>query len=63
MYLGFALILLAQSCFLTNLYTLIGTVIFVVYIHRFQIIPEQRMLLNHFGQVYSDYMQRVRPWI
>lgn len=63
MYLGFALILLAQSCYLTNLYTSLGTLIFVVYIHRLQIMPEQRMLLAHFGKEYIDYMQRVRPWI
>lgn len=36
---------------------------FVIYMNRFQIIPEERALLKLFGTEYSDYCTRVRRWI
>ena len=63
MYLGFLLLLLAQVCWLGQLVTLSGCVIFVVYLQLFQINPEQRFLQQQFGAQYTEYCQRVRPWL
>ena len=63
MYLGFLLLLLAQVCWLGQLVTLSGCVIFVVYLQLFQINPEQRLLQQQFGGQYTEYCQRVRPWL
>lgn len=36
---------------------------FVLYMNRFQIIPEERALLERFGDAFSAYSQRVRRWL
>jgi protein-S-isoprenylcysteine O-methyltransferase Ste14 len=63
MYLGLALVLAAWAVFLLNPWSVLGPVLFVLYMTRFQIQPEERALLSLFGQQYADYMQRVRRWI
>ena len=63
MYLGFLLLILAQVCWLGELVTLCGCIVFVVYIQLFQINPEQRLLKQLFGEQYTEYCQRVRPWL
>jgi protein-S-isoprenylcysteine O-methyltransferase Ste14 len=63
MYLGFALMLLAWTVWLAVPLTLLGVAGFVVYITRFQIVPEERALTERFGADFDDYRQRVRAWI
>ena len=63
MYLGLLLVLLGWAAFLCSALALIGPIVFVVYIDRFQIAPEERMLSAKFGTVYSDYVARVRRWL
>ena len=63
MYVGFALILLALSVALAAPWTLLGPVLFCVFIDRFQIAPEERALLGKFGSAYRQYGDRVRRWI
>jgi protein-S-isoprenylcysteine O-methyltransferase Ste14 len=63
MYLGLALLLLAWAVFLSSLAPLAGPPIFVVYITRFQILPEERALKRIFGNEFTLYAARVRRWL
>lgn len=63
MYVGLTLVLCAWSFFLGSLWTLVGPVVFVAYITRFQIIPEERVLAVKFGESYREYCRRVRRWL
>lgn len=63
MYLGLALVLLGVCGYLANPLSVLAVVVFVAYITRFQIIPEERLLLAKFGEPFAQYMQSVRRWI
>lgn len=63
MYVGFALLLCAVAVFLRSPLTLLGVVFFIVYINRFQIVPEERILQQHFGEEYARYREKVRRWL
>ena len=63
MYLAFFLILFALAIFLGNIATFMILPLFIMYITRFQIIPEERMLNNHFGLAYKAYTGTVRRWL
>jgi len=63
MYLGLALLLLGWAAFLWSAWALLGPVIFVGYISRFQIAPEERVLASLFGSEYSAYKANVRRWL
>lgn len=63
MYLGLAVLLIAWAIALSNPRSLWGPVIFVVYITRFQILPEERALKRNFGTAYAEYLRSVRRWI
>ena len=63
MYVGMALFLLAWAVYLAALLPFAGPIVFVVYITRFQIQPEERVLMAIFGAQYSDYAARVRRWL
>ncbi len=63
MYLGLLLVLLGYAVYLAALYSLSGPVVFVLYLHWFQIRPEEVILQEKFGDAYRDYCQRVRRWL
>lgn len=63
MYVGMSLLLLAWAVWLSALLPFAGPVIFVLYITRFQIQPEERVLLERFGDEYAAYAARVRRWL
>lgn len=63
MYLGMVLVLFGFCAYLANPMALIGVVVFAAYITRFQIIPEERLLLAKFGEPFAQYMRSVRRWI
>ncbi len=63
MYLGFLLVLLGYAVFLANLAALLGPVLFVLYMNRFQIIPEERALTAIFGEQFRNYQRKVRRWL
>lgn len=63
MYLGLLLVLLAWAVFLASAWALVGPVAFVLYISRFQIAPEERVLATLFGAAYAQYAARVRRWL
>lgn len=63
MYIGLLFILVAWAAWLSSAWALIGPVIFVLYITRFQILPEERALAAIFGTAFSDYKDKVRRWL
>ena len=62
MYAGFLLGLMGWGVFLANLYAVSLIVFFVVYINRFQILPEERVLDEIFPKQYEIYRTEVRRW-
>jgi len=63
MYVGVAAVLLAWAVFLSSPLALLGPLVFILYIGRFQIVPEERVLSAMFGAAYSAYRAKVRRWI
>lgn len=63
MYLGFLLLLTGWAFYLGNGAGFLLLPLFVLYINRFQIEPEERILLEKFGTQYRDYLGKVRRWI
>lgn len=63
MYLGMALVLLAWSVYLDSMWAPAGVILFVLYITRFQIVPEERVLNRLFGEPFAEYRKRVRRWL
>ena len=63
MYLGLASMLVGVGLWLGNIAALAGVPLFVAYMNRYQIQPEERALRALFGQPYSDYVARVRRWL
>ena len=63
MYLGMLLILLAWAAWLASAWAFIGPIAFVLYMNRFQIAPEERVLAAKFGAEYDVYRRGVRRWL
>ncbi len=63
MYLGLLIALLAWAFHLSNAVAALFLPAFVAYVDRFQIKPEERVLLAKFGPAYSHYLAAVRRWI
>lgn len=63
MYLGMALIVLAASLHFISIYSFLCWFAFLAYITRFQIVPEEHVIMQIFGQEYQDYQAQVRRWI
>lgn len=62
MYLGMLCLLLAWAWWLQQWPALLGPLLFVLWLNRFQIAPEERALLALFGEDYAAYCRRVRRW-
>ena len=62
MYLAMLLVLLALGVILGNAFNTLIAAAFVGYMNRFQIIPEERILLNKFGRSYKEYCTLTRRW-
>lgn len=63
MYLGMALLLAGWAVLLGSWVSVAAPVVFVAFITRFQIVPEERAMAARFGQDYRAYCQRVRRWL
>ena len=63
MYVGLACCLIAWAIWLSYLLTWIGIPLFIAYMTRFQIIPEERVLKLKFGKEYENYCLKVRRWL
>ena len=62
MYLGLLCWLAAWACYLGGAWVWAGPIVLVVWLTRFQIMPEERLLRARFGDEYVVYCQRVRRW-
>ncbi len=62
-YLGDLLILAALAVWLGNMLNIALLALFVWYLNRFQIAPEERALRDKFGEAYAAYCSRVRRWL
>jgi protein-S-isoprenylcysteine O-methyltransferase Ste14 len=62
-YLGDLLVLAALAVWLGNVVNVLLLILFVWYVNRFQIIPEERALTKLFGASYVAYCSRVRRWL
>lgn len=63
MYVGFLFLLGGWSVFLGHALAYPFLPVFVLYMNRFQILPEERALSERFGSDYLDYVQTVRRWL
>lgn len=62
-YLAMAMLLLAYAAKLGHPIAAVVVPVFMAYIQRFQIQPEERSLALVFGERYADYCRRVGRWI
>ena len=63
MYVGLCLLLCAWAAYLARPLPWLGPVAFILFITRFQIVPEERALTAKFDGAYADYRRSVRRWI
>jgi protein-S-isoprenylcysteine O-methyltransferase Ste14 len=63
MYLGMLLMLIGWAIFLSNVVAFAFLPVFVLYINRFQIAPEERVLALKFGSEFAAYQASVRRWV
>lgn len=63
MYLGLLLALLGWAFFLSNALAFLSLPAFILYMNRFQIAPEERVLAARFGQEFAAYLSKVRRWL
>lgn len=63
MYLGMLFVLCAWAVYVSNATGVIFPALFALYITRFQIEPEERVLTAKFGEPYVTYLREVRRWL
>jgi protein-S-isoprenylcysteine O-methyltransferase Ste14 len=63
MYLGFLCALAGVAVYLSNVAAVVMIALYVAYMNRYQIEPEERALLAKFGPEYAAYMASVRRWL
>lgn len=63
MYLGLLFLLAAWALRISNGVSLLLLPAFVIYMTRFQIIPEERALASKFGESFDSYRRSVRRWL
>jgi protein-S-isoprenylcysteine O-methyltransferase Ste14 len=63
MYLGHAVILLAWAVYLQNIAAALVIPAFLLYITRFQILPEERHLAAHFPDSYALFLRQAPRWL
>lgn len=63
MYLGLLLVLLGWAVFLSHPLPWLGAPLFVAYMNRFQIRPEERHLHVQFGNEFDAYSRSTRRWL
>ena len=63
MYLGMLLIIISFALYKASIISLILIPLFIFYINKFQIEPEEFEMRKKFGKEYEDYCKNVDRWI
>jgi protein-S-isoprenylcysteine O-methyltransferase Ste14 len=63
MYVGMFFALIGWVVFLASIWTLLGPMAFILYMNRFQIGPEEKVLATLFGAEFAAYKEKVRRWL
>jgi protein-S-isoprenylcysteine O-methyltransferase Ste14 len=63
MYLALLLLLLAYYLYQPTWFSPLVFVVVTWYLTRFQILPEERILSEKFGDQYAQYASSVRRWL
>ena len=63
MYLGFLLALIGWAVWLAHPLSLLVVPLFVIYMNRFQIVPEERVLRARFETAFDSYSGGTRRWL
>ena len=63
MYLGMAILLLAWGIYLDNPGNFLVFCLYIAFMTRFQIKPEELALAKLFGEKYEAYQSQVRRWL
>lgn len=63
MYLALLFLVFGLGYLQENVLCLSVSIIFVLYMNRFQILPEEKHLQEKFSQSYINYKNRVRRWL
>ena len=62
-YLGVLIMLVGWAIYLGSLLSILCVFVFVAYLTRFQILPEERLLQEKFGTEFVSYKHSVRRWL
>ena len=63
MYLGLLVVLIGWALFLSHPLAFAVLPLFVLYMNRFQIIPEEQILSAKFAHQFTAYKETVRRWV
>ncbi|NIT57691.1 MAG: isoprenylcysteine carboxylmethyltransferase family protein [Aliifodinibius sp.] len=63
MYVGLLLILGGYGFYLGNVLVFAMIPLFIAYMNRYQIMPEEKVMEEKFGEEYQKYKSEVRRWI
>ena len=63
MYVGLTAELVGWAVWLSVPWVFLGPVALMLYLTRFQIVPEEHVMSSKFGRNYDDYRKRVRRWL
>ncbi len=63
MYLGLVILLMGEILFLAFPFGLVFIGVFIAYMNRFQIAPEEQAITRLFGDDFITYQQHTRRWI
>ena len=63
MYLGLLLMLFSTALFMKNFISFLIIPLFVIFVTKNQILPEEQILENIFGKEYRNYKNKVKRWI
>ncbi len=63
MYLGTWLFLVGVGVMMGSYFSAIGSLLYSVYVDRFQIAPEERALATKFREDFESYRRKVRRWV
>lgn len=63
MYVGFLFTLAAWAAYVSSPLAFIALPVFVAYMNRFQILPEEQALRDKFGRAFVEYERSTRRWL